>query len=205
MNFEIVDQLYRSRLVLLNILEEYGYDIAPYKKFSPTEIAVAAEALPALGFTAKSTANPEKTVQVVYANYARPRIEKFLNEEVPEGSEATTEIIFMILDLVGDSHHMLANKYWQQRKLRVRFFSVQTFTFDPRTHTMVPKHELVPSDTHSALLEQLNITSKSQLPLIRYHADPIVRILGAVPGDIIKITRPSPSAGTYVLYRTVAP
>jgi len=204
MNFEIVDQIFRSRLVLLNILEEQGYDVAPFKKFSPTEIAVGAESLPALGFVAKSVADPLKTVQVVYANYARPRIEKFLTEEIPE-DDANTEVVFMILDLVGDAHHAIANKYWQQRKLKVRFFSVQILTFDPRMHMLVPKHEIVPSEEHKALLENLYVTAKTQLPLIRYHADPIVRVLGAVPGDIIKITRPSPSSGTYVLYRTVAP
>ena len=47
----------------------------------------------------------------------------------------------------------------------------------------------------------VNIQSISNLPFIRFHEDIQVRLLGAVPGDIIKITRPSPSSGVEVMYR----
>ena len=39
------------------------------------------------------------------------------------------------------------------------------------------------------------------LPMIRFHEDIIARILGLVPGDIVKITRPSPQSGEYESYR----
>ena len=41
MSYEIVDTLYRSRKTLLDHLEQEGYDIAPFSKFSPKEIAEA--------------------------------------------------------------------------------------------------------------------------------------------------------------------
>ena len=40
---------------------------------------------------------------------------------------------------------------------------------------------------------------------IKFHVDPIARCIGAVPGDIIKITRPSASAGEAIIYRVCAP
>jgi DNA-directed RNA polymerase subunit H (RpoH/RPB5) len=46
---------------------------------------------------------------------------------------------------------------------------------------------------------------KTQFPLNVFHQDIQARILGLVPGDIVKITRPSPSAGYYVEYRVCAP
>jgi DNA-directed RNA polymerase subunit H (RpoH/RPB5) len=33
----------------------------------------------------------------------------------------------------------------------------------------------------------------------------IARVMGLAPGDIVKITRPSPSAGEYVSYRICVP
>ena len=59
MNFEYVDNIYRSRLTLLSILEERGYDVEQYRKFSPAEISVAVEAFPGLSFSVKKKANPE--------------------------------------------------------------------------------------------------------------------------------------------------
>ena len=68
-----------------------------------------------------------------------------------------------------------------------------------------PKFELIPSEQHKNLLEENYARSKTQFPLIRYHHDMVARCLGLIPGDIIKITRPSYSAGEYVSYRTCVP
>ncbi len=68
-------------------------------------------------------------------------------------------------------------------------------------HELVPKHEILSEEETRELLETLNIT-KEQLPKI-LSKDPVVRILGAKPGDVIKITRKSPTAGEAVYYRVV--
>ena len=55
------------------------------------------------------------------------------------------------------------------------------------------------------ILADNKIKSKANLPLIKYHEDMIARILALTPGDIVKITRPSPSAGEYISYRVCVP
>jgi DNA-directed RNA polymerase subunit H len=72
-------------------------------------------------------------------------------------------------------------------------------------HILVPKHEIVPQDQHKELLESMYITSKAKMPEIKFHMDPIARCIGAVPGDIIKITRYSQSSGEAIIYRVCAP
>ena len=54
-------------------------------------------------------------------------------------------------------------------------------------------------------MDSMYITAKSKFPEIKFHVDPIARCIGAVPGDIIKITRPSASAGEAIIYRVCAP
>ena len=76
---------------------------------------------------------------------------------------------------------------------------------NPLRHELVPKHEIVPPEQHTALMESMYITSKSKFPEIKYHVDPIARCIGAVPGDIVKITRYSLSSGISVIYRVCSP
>jgi DNA-directed RNA polymerase subunit H len=62
-------------------------------------------------------------------------------------------------------------------------------------------HELLSQEEQEEVLKRYR-TTRPQLPKI-LTSDPVVRRLGAKPGDIIKITRTSPTAGVTVYYRVV--
>ena len=68
-------------------------------------------------------------------------------------------------------------------------------------HHLVPKHEILAKDEAKELLHQYHVKAY-QLPQIRT-SDPAVFLIGARPGDIIRITRKSPTAGVHVTYRHV--
>ena len=68
-------------------------------------------------------------------------------------------------------------------------------------HVYVPKHEIMKKDDASAVLEKFNCTPKL-LPLI-FVNDPAIVGLGVKPGDMIKITRKSGTAGVSLYYRYV--
>ncbi len=66
---------------------------------------------------------------------------------------------------------------------------------------MVPKHEKLSEKEVQRLLERYNI-SKKQLPKM-LSSDPVAKALDLKPGDVVKITRKSRSAGESVYYRCV--
>jgi DNA-directed RNA polymerase subunit H len=68
-------------------------------------------------------------------------------------------------------------------------------------HELVPEHEVLSPEEAEEILEKYGI-SRYQLPLITID-DPIVKLLKAKPGDIIRIKRKSPTAGIAVVYRVV--
>ena len=68
-------------------------------------------------------------------------------------------------------------------------------------HVYVPKHEFMTKDDASSVLEKFNCTP-TQLPLI-FVNDPAIVGLGVKPGDMIKITRKSGTAGVSLYYRYV--
>ena len=72
---------------------------------------------------------------------------------------------------------------------------------DITSHILVPKHSKVSDSEKEALLNKFNINSK-ELPKITKD-DPALAKLSVKPGDIIKIERPSKTAGTAVYYRVV--
>jgi len=68
-------------------------------------------------------------------------------------------------------------------------------------HELVPKHEIIPPEEALKILKELRI-EPWQLPWISID-DPVVKAIGAKPGDIVRIIRKSPTAGISIAYRYV--
>ena len=214
MNYEELDILYRSRKTLLEILKEDGYDTANYENFGPWEIeAMVAGGQTALTMDLKrgpTSADPIQRCLVVYSlQKLKQRLGTFLgllkNDVEPKVDPANTEIVVVVLEDVADVFHAAALAEWSGLKQRIRFFKAHNLLFDPRTHVLVPKHTKMPAEEHAEFLKQHYIRSKTKLPFIKFHEDMIARIMGLVPGDIVKITRPSPASGVYDMYRVCMP
>jgi len=219
MDFETLDILYRSRQTLLQLLKEKGYNTVPYEKFGPFEIEkmISNDKENNLGMELKREVPADSTIpSTCIVVYAIPRVKNRLgnflsklltNSDTGEDlvDSKTTEIIIITLEAIGDTFNAAALNQWAKRTLRVAFFDAHTLVSNPLQHVLVPLHEVVPEEEHADLLKKYNMKTKLNLPVIRFHEDIIGRILGLIPGSIVKITRPSPSAGEYVLYRVCVP
>ena len=68
-------------------------------------------------------------------------------------------------------------------------------------HVFKPKHEIITKKEAEEVLKKFNC-QPTQLPLI-FLTDPAIVNLGVKPGDMIKITRKSATAGESFYYRYV--
>ena len=68
-------------------------------------------------------------------------------------------------------------------------------------HIYVPKHEIITKQEGEEVLKKYNC-KPTELPLI-FATDPAILGLGVKPGDMIKITRTSSTAGESLYYRYV--
>ena len=68
-------------------------------------------------------------------------------------------------------------------------------------HKLVPKHEIMTEDEIADEFSDVEYDFKD-LPKIRSE-DPVVKAIGAKPGDVLRITRESQTAGVFVTYRIV--
>ncbi len=66
---------------------------------------------------------------------------------------------------------------------------------------MIPKHELLTKEQSDEILTRYNATP-AQLPFV-LSTDPLVKEIGGKPGDFVKISRRSETAGASVYYRYV--
>ena len=66
---------------------------------------------------------------------------------------------------------------------------------------LVPTHEIMTEDEIADEFSDVEYDFKN-LPKIRSN-DPVVKAIDAKPGDIIRITRESQTAGVFVTYRIV--
>lgn len=214
--FELFDHLYRSRKTILRILADRGYNTKPYEKFGIDEIeAMATAGGDALRMDLERPAEKaDSTVtkcRVVYSlQKLKPRLAGFVrNMTEKEGNEdivdpKTTEVIVMLAapegEPVADAYHREAYEQWVSKKLRISFFRIANLVIHPSEHMLVPKHEKVPKGEIP-----FPPAERPKLPFLRFHEDMQARILGLVPGDIVKITRPSPSSGEYIIYRICSP
>lgn len=219
MDYETIHVLFRSRKTLLTLLAARGYATKPYEKFGPVEIgAMATASTGASGAAAfrmdLERASPDSNgivkCRVEYSiNRVKNRISGFLDGLTEEGNESavvpeTTELIIVLLEPVVEAFHTAAMNALASKSLHVSFFQAHTIVNNPMEHVLVPKHELVPTTEHPELLAKGKM-KKANLPLIKFHQDMIARVMGLLPGDIVKITRPSPSAGEYISYRVCVP
>lgn len=223
---QYIEKVFRSRQVLLDILHERGYDTLGANKYGPEEIREALAATPngkALEFTLRAREGmnpPTPTVRIyIFLQRLKQKLPGFIGSlDTPVGvtvdassrqadkigspvDPAQTSVICLINEPVVQVFNAASVSAWAKRNLRLSFFYIDSFQMNPLKHYLVPPHEIVPKEQHEGLMKTLYITQKLQFPLIRYHEDPITRVIGATPGDILKITRPSPSAGEYVVYR----
>jgi DNA-directed RNA polymerase subunit H len=87
------------------------------------------------------------------------------------------------------------------KKKKVELLPKSFPVFDIFEHALVPFHEILTEKEKNALLAQFKV-KPYQMPQIK-SGDPAVKAIGAKPGDVLKITRKSTTAGEHITYRYV--
>lgn len=83
-------------------------------------------------------------------------------------------------------------------------FELPEILFNITKHVLVPKHEVITDKSEiDTLLKDYNLKNLHQLPII-LKTDPVARYYGMKSGQVVRITRTSPSAGEYIAYRCCA-
>ncbi|KON33737.1 MAG: DNA-directed RNA polymerase subunit H [miscellaneous Crenarchaeota group-6 archaeon AD8-1] len=73
--------------------------------------------------------------------------------------------------------------------------------FEIFNHILVPRHEILTEQEKNQILAEYKL-QPYQMPHIKA-IDPVVKAIGALPGDVLRIIRKSQTAGEHISYRYV--
>lgn len=218
MDPESADIIIRSRNTLLDILDERGYETKAYRHIANEQILMLAEGAPRaldMVLPKKSGESPAPCERAIVCYQLRTPIRLRLGTFVrdiyeipPDASEwsavkRTDDVIVILNEPYHEVFDKTSLQMWQTQKARMSFFHIKQVVVHPGRHVLVPPHRKMSAEETAVLVERLHLTHKSQLPLIRHH-DIQARVLGLVPGDVVQIMRPSPTAGIAEYYRICA-
>ena len=162
---------------------------SPLSKTSTLAAASAASAAAAASVASASAAAAAAAAAASVASAASP--------SPPDASAASAASAASTAVVVGGAAAAAAAPLARE----VQVFEFAELQYNLSKHTLVPPHTAIRNEADiDEVLRRYTLKSRYQLPLI-LSTDPMARYLALKPGQLVRIVRESPSAGTYVLYR----
>ena len=110
----------------------------------------------------------------------------------------TTGIVIVAMSPPSENVLRVAKSH---SKSRLALFHIWQLQFDITTHRMAMPHRILSEEERTAMFDTFKISSpENQLPWIDSQ-DTMIKWIGAIPGDVVEVTRHSDTAGRSFYYR----
>jgi DNA-directed RNA polymerase subunit H (RpoH/RPB5) len=205
----LITSIYKSRQILLELLEKQGYNVNDYANFSINEVNNMSTNKQLDMLVEK----PEgEKVTKMYVQYYLGKVLKEQNiqgiiedlfslEEEEEPVLTKNDILCIIIkDDINETLINLLKHIWEQDGIFIIIQSLKRLQFNILNHTLVPPHRIMTLAEIETIKKKYNITDNSLFPEIS-RFDPVAKSIFIRPGEVCEITRPSKSAIESFYYR----
>jgi DNA-directed RNA polymerase subunit H (RpoH/RPB5) len=195
--------IYNSRKILLEILQERGFNITKYSNFGITEIGILLD-----NNQLDMLLENDNTKKKIYVKFYINKLIKPQNiYDIVEDLfhietilEKKDDLMIIIKDEPNDTMMENIKDIWVSENIYVSLLNIRRLQFNILKHSLVPKHTLLSLDEKEAFMKKYNIMDKSQIPDISFFG-PVSTVLGIRPDDVVKIERSSRTAIQSEFYR----
>jgi DNA-directed RNA polymerase subunit H len=205
----LVSTVYKSRKIILELMEKQNYSIDEYENFSVNEVNSMLQNKQLDMLLEKKVDDPTtKRKNKIYIRYYLAKTLKAQNiQEIIDDLFNLEEILtkqdtlmIIIKDDMNETMTNLLKHIWEQDGILIVIQSIKRLQFNILEHTLVPPHRVLSNDEVSEIKKRYNIMDDSQFPDIS-RFDPVAQVIGIRPGQVCEIIRPSKTAITSYYYR----
>lgn len=199
---QVITNLFKSRKILLELLSERGYNIESQNNFTENEVRIMAQQKQ-LDFELETDGKKVFVKYLIATKIRNNSLRNFLTdflEENPDIDPSSTDFIIILKDKPNDSLLKVTDDFYSEKQIYINLFYIKNLLFNILKHEYVPDHKIIKESDFKEIKSNYNLNSRYQLPIINRH-DAVSNVLGIRPGEVVKITRPSKTAGQYVSYR----
>lgn len=143
--------------------------------------------------------DPSDNLFVFFPEDLKVGVKPIRNYSIRMKDENVTKAILVVQEGITPFAKQALNE--MAPRFKIEHFKETELLVDITEHSLVPRHEVLTPSQKNALLQRYKLKD-SQLPRMQI-ADPIARYYGLARGQVVKIIRPSETAGRYVTYRIV--
>jgi DNA-directed RNA polymerase subunit H len=205
-----ISLIYQSRKIVLELMEQQGYNINDYALFNMSEVNTLRQnnQLDMLLETKNklvTASTPSKKIYIRYYLTSRPAVRN-IQDMIDDLFVLTetlkkTDILYIIVK--DDANETLVNELkhiWEHDGIFIVMESIKRLQFNITKHILVPPHRVISEKEQEEIIKKYNIETASQLPEIS-RFDPVARAIGIRPGQVCHIIRDSKTSIEADYYR----
>ena len=199
------ERIYRARRTILQMLRDRGYmvDATDVDQSEEDFFEKHSTSPPRDGLTLLVQKRDDPTEQIFVFWPVDPKvgvkpIKRYMERMNEE--DVKRAILVVQQNLTAFARQALS-EIQQAEGLTIEQFQEGELLVNITEHVLVPQHMVLTKEEKTILLQRYKM-KEAQLPRIQL-SDPVSRYYGLSRGNVVKIIRPSETAGKYVTYRMV--
>lgn len=198
-----IENIYNSRINILNILKYRGYDISTHENFTINEINILNNN-EQLDMLLKNNITNKKVYVKYYLNklLKSQTIYSFIEDlfNIDEVLTKNDDLIIIIKDEPNENLNQIIRDIWMEDEYYISILNIKRLQYNILEHSLVPKHIILSNEEATIFRKKYNIINDSQIADISYFS-PVSLVLGIRPNDIVKIIRNSKTSIESNFYR----